>query len=185
MPDKTTPISLRLDKTVLNRLREESDIEGISLNALMNRIVEEYIDWHRYAPKAGFVAIPKPLLIRLMQRVSPKELAKVSEFLSKSEIKGILMLLRKKWDISSFLDALQAWARASGLSFRHDIEGDSDLYIIQHDMGLKWSTFMGTIWKLLLVELTPREFRFEVTDNVISFKIRSKKLGSKSRTIAA
>ena len=176
MTRRTGTISVRLDEELLNELRKESTKDNTSINAVINTIVKEYMEWHRFAVKTGFVVLPKPLLVRIMDRISEKELTRATEFLSKSEVKGLTILMRKKWDVFSFLEGLESWARASGLLLVHGVDGDMDVFILRHEMGLKWSKFIGAMLRSLLQELVPKQFQLEVNNDDVCFKIGSKQL---------
>ena len=165
-----------MDKELLDELRKESNKENTSINAVINTIVKEYMEWHRFAVKTGFVTLPKPLLVRIMDRISERELTRATEFLSKSEAKGLTMVMRKKWDIFSFLEGLESWARASGMLFSHGVDADMEMFILRHEMGSKWPKFIGAMLRSLLQELVPKQFQLEVNNDDVCFKIGSKQL---------
>lgn len=45
------------------------------------------------------------------------------------------MMLRKRYNIGSFLDVGESWLRASGFSYRREINDNKHRYVAQHDMG--------------------------------------------------
>ena len=49
----------------MEKIRNVAKSENTSLNALVNRILESYIEWDLDAPHAGWALMPKLFLIEL------------------------------------------------------------------------------------------------------------------------
>jgi hypothetical protein len=66
--------------------------------------------------------------------------------------------------------------KASGMNSDHRIEGDVHTFLIQHDLGLKWSVFTEQLLTQIFHSFLPdKELRFQTTDNTV---ILSVSLGS-------
>ncbi len=66
--------------------------------------------------------------------------------------------------------------RASGLNSDHRVEGDMHIFLIQHDLGLKWSVFTEQLLSQIFRSFLPdKELKFQTTDNTV---ILSVSLGS-------
>jgi hypothetical protein len=63
----TETITFRLDNDTLEKIRNVAKSENTSLNALVNRILESYIEWDLDAPNAGWALMPKLFLIELIR----------------------------------------------------------------------------------------------------------------------
>ena len=61
------PLSNRADK-----LKAEAKIEGLPLNAMVNQILSEYLQWDRTATKAGWVVVLSDVLKRMMNELDEK-----------------------------------------------------------------------------------------------------------------
>jgi hypothetical protein len=85
-------------------------------------------------------------------------------------------MLRRKYNIHSALDFIETWIRASGYSYTHNIENldypnKLHVFIIQHDMGMKWSLFLAEIYRNLFEELGVRNAQFDITASTLAFDI--------------
>jgi hypothetical protein len=88
-----------------------------------------------------------------------------------------LLLLKKQYNvpIESALDFIESWIKESGYPYLHDTSGvDQNIhhFVIQHDMGLKWSLYLSEIYRDLFEELfSLTEVRFDITDNTVGFTL--------------
>jgi hypothetical protein len=170
-------ITLRVNKQVLDRIRKEADNKEISLNTLANQIFTHHVDWNNDAPKAGMVSFPKPLLTKIIDKYSEREVSELAEYMAKNHVKNIILMMRKENSAEAFLDVIESWVRASGFPFMHEREKDSGAhsFVIQHDLNKKWSLYLAELFKFMFAELgTQDRGSFEVTDSMLMFKIQSK-----------
>jgi hypothetical protein len=89
------------------------------------------------------------------------------------------LFLKKEYDIKSTLDFLAIWIKLSGYLYRHE-ETNKDgqnmhSYVIQHDMGKKWSIYLANLYQFLFDELgeNKRRIEFDKTENTLAFTIDS------------
>ena len=168
-------VTLRFDNEILNQLRNESNQKRISLNTLASQIFQSHVEYDTYASKAGMVSIPKSLLIKLMGGLSEQELEGLSKHIAKNEIKDMTLLLRKEYTLSSFLDTIESWLRVSGFPYRRDediTDNHTHTFVIQHDMGKRWSMYFDRLFKYVFEDLKLRKYSFDNTDNSVTFKIQ-------------
>ena len=169
-------VTLRFDNEILNQLRNESNQKRISLNTLASQIFQSHVEYDTYAGRAGMVSFPKSLLIRLMEGLDEEEVQDLSKHIAKNEIKDMTLLLRKEYTLSSFLDTIESWLRVSGFPYRRDEEDIGDnrthTFVIQHDMGKRWSMYFDRLFKYVFEDLKLRKYSFDNTDNSVTFKIQ-------------
>jgi hypothetical protein len=123
-------------------LRRESERNQTSLNTLANQIFRQHVDWHSKASKAGYVPLLKPVIIKLLDRLSEEDVIRVAEEVSKDMFKDVMLLMRDENDLVSTLNVIETWIRMSGFSYKLEVDEDKELYsyVIQHDMGKKFSS---------------------------------------------
>ena len=62
----TEGITFRIPSSSISQLREESKMKQVSLNTLVNQILKDHLDWHRYAAQAGMFHVPRSTFSRLV-----------------------------------------------------------------------------------------------------------------------
>jgi hypothetical protein len=176
--DQTETITLRLEKKILVKLRRESEQNQTSLNTLANQIFRQHIDWHSKAYKAGYVPLQKPVIIKLLDRLSEEDVIRVAEEVSKDMFKDVMLLLRDENDLVSTLNVIETWVRVSGFPYKIEVDDDKEVYsyVIQHDMGKKFSLLLATRARVILERLE-KQGNFIVTDNTIVLKVDVGKAG--------
>jgi hypothetical protein len=170
-------ISFRLPRDILYRLRQEAKRKEISVNALMTQIIKQHTDWYVTASQAGFISVRKILVTKLLDEIKDDEKIKeIAKEVSK-ESNDLLLLLKKQYNIpiESALDIIEGWIKESAYPYLHDISGiDQNIhhFVIQHNMGLKWSLYLSEIYRDLFEELfNVRGVHFDMTDNTLEFTI--------------
>ncbi|MGH9912790.1 MAG: hypothetical protein ACRD4W_10125, partial [Nitrososphaeraceae archaeon] len=62
----TEGVTFRLPSDNLEQLCKEAETRQISVNTLVNQIVNEHLDWHLYAAQAKLYYVPKPFISRIL-----------------------------------------------------------------------------------------------------------------------
>ena len=165
-------VTFRFHNQVLNRLRDESNQKRISLNTLASQIFQSHVEYHIYAARAGMVSFPKSLLVRIMNGLSDQEVDALSEHIAKNEIKDMTRLVKNEYSIPAFLDMFESWLRISGFTYRRDAADSDQTFVIQHDMGRRWSTYLEKLIEFVFKDLNEEKPSFDVSDNTVSFRIK-------------
>ncbi len=170
-PKSSGNVTLRFDGELLKQIKNEADQKRISLNTLASQIFKTYAEFSGAAAKAGMVSFPKNLLIRLMNRLSEDEVRLLSQEIAKNEMKDTLLMMKRNYSAESFVDFIESWIRASGFPFSHDQSGNMHNFIIQHDMGRRWSLYLEELFKFVFYDLGAKWTDFQTTDNTIMFNV--------------
>jgi uncharacterized protein (DUF4415 family) len=168
---KTESVTLRLDKDVLDKLRKESNDKQISFNTLSNQIFIQHLNWHAHAAKAGFISIRKSLLINMLEKMPEQEVLRVAEDLAKKESKNFILMLRNEYSITTALDVLETWLKVVGYHYRHEVKGSEHSYIIQHDMGRKWSLYLSKLFGFIAEDFELPRVDFDESESILSFRV--------------
>ena len=167
-------VTFRFDNEILSKMRNEADHKRISLNTLASQIFQSYVEYDMYTSRAGMVSFPKSLLVRLMNRLSEQEVEQLSEYIAKNDFKEMTLLVKNDYNLSAFLDMIESWLRVSGIGYRRDVIDSVQRFVIQHDMGKRWSTYFEKLIKYAFKDLNENEPIFNKSDNSIAFRITAR-----------
>lgn len=173
---KTESITFRLDCEILDYLRQEAKIKDVSINTLVSQIVKQHTNWHSIAAQAGFISVRKPVLIKLLESQTDEHIKSLAKHVALSSNKDFILMLRRKYNIHSVLDMIETWIHVSGYPYTHNLEDldySNKLYsfIVQHNMGSKWSLYLAEVYKSIFEEFGMRNAQFDMTDSALSFEI--------------
>ena len=167
-------VTFRFDNEILSKMRNEADQKRISLNTLASQIFQSYVEYDMYASRAGMISFPKSLLVSIMNRLSEQEVEQLSEYIAKNDFKEMILLIKSEYNLSAFLDMIESWLRASGIGYRRDVKDSIQTFVIQHDMGKRWSTYFEKLINYAFKDLNEYEPIFNITDNSIAFRITAR-----------
>ncbi|HET6517488.1 MAG TPA: hypothetical protein VFG25_04630 [Nitrosopumilaceae archaeon] len=165
--EKTRSITYRLPANVVEELETEAMQKNISQNVLVKQILEKYVQWDRFGDKIGMIPVPKKILDTLGNEMSGEEINEIIKAL-KPVIKDSVLFMKGNYDLKRCIETLEDYIRASGMKSDHRIEGDLHHFIIQHELGLKWSFFTEQLLKEIFHQFVPdKNLKCQTTETTI------------------
>ncbi|WP_425340056.1 hypothetical protein [Nitrosopumilus ureiphilus] len=173
--ESTRSITYRLPEKLVTELETESTQKGISQNVLVRQILEKYIQWDRFSSKIGMIPVPKGILESLGTELDEKDIDEIITLMF-PVIKDTVLFIKGGYDLKRCIETLEDYMRASGMNSDHRVEGDMHIFLIQHELGIKWSVFTEQLLTHVFRNFLPeKELRFQTTETTV---ILSVSLGS-------
>ena len=169
-------ISFRLPKIVLDQLRQEAKENQITINTLVNQIIDSYVNFTSNAPKAGMIPIHRLCLITLLEGYSEEQIREIANRFVKAICVQTPLLLRGRYDFEAVLESHRSWLKAAGFQYRYskDVEKNRHTFIVEHDMGRKFSLFAVEYAKLYFEPVVRKGVESSFTDNTIMIVLEEK-----------
>jgi predicted HicB family RNase H-like nuclease len=171
---KSESVTFRIESEALRKLRREAGQKDISTNTLVNKLIKDYLNWYSNAAKAGFIPVRRPFLSKIIKYLPEQEIISLAEYVAKT-IKDSVLLMRNEYTIKSALDFLESWIKISDYPYRHEETNNHQKkhsYVIQHDMGMKASMYLASLFQFLFDELGQnKRIEFDKTENTLAFTI--------------
>lgn len=161
-------ISFRLQKVHLDQLREESKEKRISLNTLVSQMIDSYVNFGASVSKAGMIPISKSVLIELLEGYSEEQIKAIAKRTQEKIRIDRALLLRGRYDFEVLVDIFESWLKATGFSYRHNRDAENvsrHTFIVQHNMGRKYSLFLLEALKVNSEPVLTRKVEYTITDN--------------------
>jgi len=152
--EKTRSITYRLPESLVEELETESMEKNISQNVLVKQILEKHVQWDRYADKIGMIPIPKNILNELGKEMGGKDIDNILKVILPM-IKESVLFMKGKYDLKRCIETLEDYMKASGMKSDHRIEGELHHFIVQHELGIKWSLLTERLLKEIFNEFLP------------------------------
>ena len=172
---KSESVTFRIDSKTLKNLRHEAEQKDVSTNTLVNQIIKEHLNWHSNAAKAGFISVRRPFVSKVVKYLPEQEIIALAEYVAKTTNKDSILLMKNEYTIKSALDFLEYWIKISDYPYRHEetnIGQNKHSYVIQHDMGMKVSTYLASLYQFLFDELgLNTRIEFDKTEHTLAFTI--------------
>jgi hypothetical protein len=136
---KTVTQTFRLDEQTCEELVAEADAQNSSLNALVNRVLEDYVTVDRFADCFQIMRFGRRLVAAIFDEISGESLKKLGETLGKTQPQEVLAAIGRPSTLENFIDVLERshWSKCR-------ISQDADVLTIhlRHDLTHKWSLFL-------------------------------------------
>lgn len=168
-------VTFRLDGSNLAAISKEAEKKGMSLNTLVNQIIDKHVDWYSFSAEANLVSFPQKFISKLLSKFTDSEIEKLAKYIAQEEVKDIILLLRKKNDPDAFLDIIDTWTKVSGFPYSHDVDDSVHSLIIQHDMGKNLSLYLAKLYEIMFESFDLKKAEFDITGNTISFTVDTKR----------
>ncbi len=163
--EKTRSITYRLPARMVEELETEAMQNEVSQNVLVKQILEKYLQWERFANIIGMIPVPKDILKTLGDEMKGDEINKIVDVMLPL-IKDWVMFMKGSYDLKRAIEALEDYMRASGMTSDHRIESGIHHFIIQHNLGVRWSLFTEQLLKNIFHQFLPETaVKFRTTPN--------------------
>lgn len=163
---KTRSVSYRIDAKVLEEIEREARLRETSANVLVNQVLHRYVEFDRYQQRLSILPAPKQLLIDVINGCNDKEIRFFAERTFRI-LKDSVIFMRKRQDLASFLHVLEEYTKNAGIASDHKITESKHIFVIQHDMGLKWSEFTKELLSIIFEKLAEKKVNFELTESCV------------------
>ncbi len=164
---KTRSITYRLPEKMVDELETEAMQKNISQNVLVKQILEKYLQWDKFANKIGFIPVPSGILNALGDELDGKNIDEIIKVVHPI-IKNTVMYMKGGYDLMRCIETLEDYMRAAGMKSDHRIEGNLHHFIIQHDLGLKWSVFTEQLLTEIFRGFMPdKNLKFQTTESTV------------------
>ena len=169
--EATRSITYRLPESIINELDGDARQKKISQNVLVKQILERYIQWDRYAEKIGMIPVPKEILRTLGEELDGRDIDEIINVMFPF-IRNNVMFIKGGYDLERCIETLEDYMRASGMKSDHRREGELHSFIIQHDLGLKWSVFTEQLLTQVFRNFaSDKDLKFQTTDSTVILKV--------------
>ncbi len=165
--EKTRSVTYRFPEIIVNELETEAMQKKVSHNVLVKQIVEKYLQWDRFAEKIGVIPVPRTILEKLGSEMTPADVNSIINAI-RPVIKESVLFMKGTYDLKRCIETLEDYMRSSGMKSDHRVEGALHHFIVQHELGVKWSLFTEQLFKEIFHEFLPeKKLKCETSDSTV------------------
>ena len=168
---KSEIISIRVDSDLDNKLHEKCEEQKISLNTLINHLLEKQLFWNELTNEIGWVSVFRSTFRDLMDTISKEKAIKIGQTAGKIDLKNSLHYFYGRIDLESILDLIKKSFQNMNVRLRHISENGKDKIFIQHDLGTNWPYLIVAELNEVLNEIGYRIINDEYNKRGFSFEI--------------
>lgn len=170
---KTDIISIRIDPELNSKLHEKSEEQKISLNTLINHLLEKQISWNELTEELGWIIGFRSTFREIMDSISKEKIIKIAVNFGTTDLKNAINYFYGEITLDFILDLFKKKFQSMNVHFREVSGNGSKKIIIQHDLGENWPYLIVTEMNGLLNEIGYRIINDEYNRSGFSFEIVS------------
>jgi hypothetical protein len=172
--------TLRIEGELDSALQKFAQDEGISVNALANRIIRKYVQWDAYAKKFGFITNSSQQLQKMMSYLTEDEARECGRWTGTSFAREYVSFWFKELNFKNLLEGARLLSSeyAGHYKLEESRENGVHIMIVHHGRGRKWSLFYEEAFKVGLKELAGVDCEIDVSENQIIVRIPLKMMES-------
>lgn len=170
---KTVGRSFRINEQFLETLTQEAENEGISPNALLNKVLKDYYSFYRYLNRYPCIILAHQLFNEIAPRISDEEAILLGRNSSDRAPKDILKtfgLDQTPEDIMFFIEKILGYYGSWFVFNRHLIK-DRDIIHLRHNFGRTWSIYLHEALEPLIEKSYGKKPKAEISDVALTFEI--------------
>ena len=169
---KTIGRSFRIDEEWIKVLNEEAEKQGISVNSLMNRLLQQYAHI-RYMLRYGAITLTRKGFSALLE-CCPEDKVREKGRKAGSEItRDMLLTMGAARDynfvillVKKILSEFAGWFECD-----HHVKRDKEILHFRHDLGIKWSIYVEAAASETFNSVLGKKVTTEISDSSVTITI--------------
>ena len=166
---KTETVTFRLLSSLIDELRMDAELEGISLNNYVAKIFSNHIQWERYERKVGLLPMTEAFLREVLSQLTDEQIVNLAQRLEKQKFRNILAFMKDSHDVEDFVEVMRAWLTVSWMQQNIEVRDEKYYFKIQHSLGTKWSLYVKTLISELSQDILGKKAEISIIGDTISF----------------
>lgn len=135
-----------------------------------------------FESQAGTMPLAKPVVAELLANMNKDEITNLAKNVAKTAIQDILVVMKGKIDLDSFLSWFETLMKKAFIEFNHTTKNNSNThrYIVKHNLGENWALLVKSLLQIIFNDVleisidiinlsnTTLVFQFEYNDNEVT-----------------
>ena len=180
---KTFGRSFRIDEEWLKVLNEEAEKQGISVNALLNRLLQQYA-YLRYMLRYGAITLTRKGFSAILESCPEDKVRENGRNAGSTLTRDLLLTMGVTPDynfvvllVKKILSDFAGWFECD-----HHIKRDQEILHLRHDLGINWSIYLSGVASGTFDSILNKEVAIEFSDSSVTITIPKQNKNSTNHT---
>jgi len=166
---KTETVTFRFPSSLIDELRMDAELQGISLNNYAAKIFSNHIQWERYERKVGLLPMTEAFLREVLSQLTDEQIVNLAQRLEKQKFTNILAFMKNSHEVDDFVEVIRAWLTVSWMQQNIEVRDGKYYFKIQHSLGSKWSLYVKTLLSELSYDILGKKADISIVGDTLSF----------------
>ncbi|PVX23013.1 MAG: hypothetical protein CW691_11905 [Candidatus Bathyarchaeum sp.] len=154
-------------------MREEANRQGISINALTNKILQNYDQHWRWAERFGAVFLTRQTIARIIGCCPEARIVQIAKISGSAGAKDALRTM----GISPTYQNLVKFAKnnmgtfGNWFDYSQHTRGKKEIIHLRHELGKNWSLFIANQVSTMFESILSKTVKSEIFDNSATLEL--------------
>jgi len=170
---KTVGHSFRINEEYLAVLQEEAEKQTISVNALMNKILQQYTVFGRFTERFGMITVGNHMFADILECCPEEDLVRIGKTVGASNAKDFFRTMGVTLDFKTMIYIITkvfcgpaGWAKCD-----HYVASGKEILHFRHNLGANWSKFIAATVSSLFESFLDKKVIIELLRNAVTLTI--------------
>ena len=166
--NRTIGRSFRIRGECLKILTIEAKREGISVNALLNQVLEGYCTYHRHFSRYGGISLTKNLLTRILEECPQKAIKEIAQEEGSQTVMDLFKTFGLDFTYENMIFFLSIILSKYGnwFKYEHHKKNSTEIFYIRHSLGDNGSVFISELLSTIFKKLN-KKMKIEATGETL------------------
>lgn len=174
--DETVTRSFRISEQAFRILQEDADKRNISVNTLVNHILDSYVNFERYSKTMQIVKMPGQMLSYLLDIIHESMIIKVGQISGDNVAESMILVKYGALTLDNIINHLRDMSKYGYLFEYSEVDTPEKLVIsLVHQFGHKGSLLIAHYVQAIFNRINIHPF-FNITGNSVIIEIIKEKV---------
>ncbi len=149
---RTTTLSLRIDSELYEKLKNEGNEKGISINSLVIGTIQKHLVWDIFADELGFTSMSKKTVRKLFEQISEEKLKEIAKDSGFGIMQELILLMFGRIDFNTIVEIIKIRASLQGMVNHRITSNEEHVITIHHGISKKFGYFLEQIFRTITEE---------------------------------
>lgn len=170
---KTVGHSFRINEEYLAVLQEEAEKQTISVNALMNKILQQYTVFGRFSERFGMITVGNDVFADILECCPEEDIIRIGKTVGTFNAKDFFRTMRIPLDFKSVIYLVTkvlcgpaGWAKCD-----HYFASGKEILHFRHNLGANWTKFIATAASSVFESILGKKVKVELLKGSVTLTI--------------
>jgi hypothetical protein len=169
---KTVGRSFRIDEAMLEVLNDEAERQGISVNSLLNRLLQQY-SFIRHMLRYGAITLTRKGFSAILESCPEDKIRENARHAGSIIVKDLSRTMGAPTSYSFLVYLIEKLISgfAGWFECDHHIKRDKEIFHLRHDLGPNWSIYLAEIASEIFKSTLDKEVKTEIIGDSVTIII--------------
>jgi len=169
--DSTVTRSFRISEHAFKILQEDAERENISVNTLVNHIINSYVNFERYAKSTNIIKLPSQLLKYLLEKIQDNLIIEIGQIVGEDVAESLVLAKYGSLSPDHIINHLKDLSSYAYLFKYNEVDTPEKKTIsLFHQLGYKGSLLIAHYAQSIFRRVNIHPF-FNITENAVIIDI--------------